>query len=71
MWDLIMGQEETVSQLKKAVDTAEISHAYLFCGPLGVGKRLTAKVFASVFKFKEYEYFVLDSGEKDFIEVKY
>ncbi len=47
MWDLIMGQEETVSQLKKAVDTAEISHAYLFCGPLGVGKRLTAKVFAS------------------------
>jgi len=47
MWDLIMGQEEIVSQLKKVIDTGEISHAYLFFGPPGVGKRLTAKVFAA------------------------
>lgn len=48
IWDLVAGQEEVVSQLKKAISNREMSHAYLFIGSKGVGKQLAAKVIASV-----------------------
>ncbi|MEN6351634.1 MAG: hypothetical protein ABFD08_19845 [Syntrophomonas sp.] len=42
----IVGQERAIFQLKKIVDHDQISHAYLFLGPSGIGKMLTAFSFA-------------------------
>ena len=45
--DCVLGQEQAVRQLKNALQNKVISHAYLFLGPEGVGKRLTAFSFAA------------------------
>lgn len=42
----ILGQSGAVEILKAALESGRIAHAYLFNGPRGVGKRLTATVFA-------------------------
>jgi DNA polymerase-3 subunit delta' len=44
--DYILGQEQAVKQLKAALESRLISHAYLFLGPDGVGKRSAACSFA-------------------------
>jgi len=38
----ILGQEHALSLLQKALESARLGHAYLFYGPSGVGKKLTA-----------------------------
>lgn len=45
-FDGIVGQERAVDLLKKSMDNANISHAYLFSGPAGVGKMQVALAFA-------------------------
>jgi len=45
--DCILGQEGAINQLRAALQNKIISHAYLFLGPAGVGKRLTAYSFAA------------------------
>lgn len=45
-WSAVIGQEEAVGRLKRAVETASVSHAYLLYGPSGVGKRALALAFA-------------------------
>jgi DNA polymerase-3 subunit delta' len=42
----IFGQEHALSLLQKALVSAHLGHAYLFYGPSGVGKKLTALQFA-------------------------
>ena len=42
----VVGQEYTVSMLKKAIDTGKNAHAYIFTGPRGTGKTSSAKIFA-------------------------
>lgn len=42
----IIGQDAAISLLQSALDKNTMSHAYLFVGPQGVGKMLTAKNFA-------------------------
>lgn len=42
----ILGQEHIVRILKNQLDTATISHAYLFCGTRGTGKTSTARILA-------------------------
>ncbi|QNB47267.1 DNA polymerase III subunit delta' [Thermanaerosceptrum fracticalcis] len=42
----IKGQERAVAQLKAALTSGRISHAYLFYGPEGIGKAKTARIFA-------------------------
>ena len=44
----ILGQEHALSLLQKALVSARLGHAYLFYGPSGVGKKLTAWQFAKV-----------------------
>ncbi len=44
--DEIIGQEQVVTPLKRAIDLNRIMHAYLFSGPRGVGKTTTARVLA-------------------------
>lgn len=42
----IVGQEATASTLRTAVLQGRVAHAYLFCGPRGVGKTTAARVLA-------------------------
>jgi len=42
----VVGQEHVVLALKKAITTGRFHHAYLFCGPRGVGKTSLARVLA-------------------------
>lgn len=45
-FDTVVGQDSLVKTLKNAVATGKIAHAYLFCGPRGVGKTTCARIFA-------------------------
>jgi len=42
----IVGQKSLSTTLKNAIQSAKIAHAYLFCGPRGVGKTSCARIFA-------------------------
>ena len=42
----VIGQESITSTLKNAIASHHLAHAYLFCGPRGVGKTTCARIFA-------------------------
>ena len=45
-FDSVVGQAALTTTLKNAVKSGKLAHAYLFCGPRGVGKTTTARIFA-------------------------
>jgi DNA polymerase-3 subunit delta' len=45
-FDRILGQEKAIAVLRNALRNGRLAHAYLFIGPEGVGKRLTALTLA-------------------------
>ena len=45
-FDSVVGQSALTTTLKNAVKTRKLAHAYLFCGPRGVGKTTCARIFA-------------------------
>lgn len=45
-FDEVLGQEHVAKTLKNAIATGRIAHAYIFCGPRGVGKTSTARILA-------------------------
>lgn len=45
-FDSVVGQEALTTTLKNAILQNKLSHAYLFCGPRGVGKTSCARIFA-------------------------
>jgi len=45
-FDAVVGQKSTTATLKNAIRTGNLAHAYLFCGPRGVGKTTCARIFA-------------------------
>ena len=45
-WDAVVGQDSITHTLKQAIDQEQIAQAYLFCGPRGVGKTTSARIFA-------------------------
>lgn len=47
-FDSVVGQSSLTTTLKNAVATGKLAHAYLFCGPRGVGKTTCARIFAKV-----------------------
>lgn len=47
-FDSVVGQSALTTTLKNAVATGKLAHAYLFCGPRGVGKTTCARIFAKV-----------------------
>ena len=42
----VVGQQHITSTLKNAIERGQLAHAYLFCGPRGVGKTTCARIFA-------------------------
>ncbi len=42
----LVGQESIATTLKNSIKRDQLAHAYLFCGPRGVGKTSTARIFA-------------------------
>ena len=47
-FDAVVGQQALTTTLKNAVASGKLAHAYLFCGPRGVGKTTCARIFAKV-----------------------
>ncbi|MCC8187390.1 MAG: DNA polymerase III subunit gamma/tau [Bacteroides sp.] len=45
-FDSVVGQQSLTTTLKNAIATQKLAHAYLFCGPRGVGKTTCARIFA-------------------------
>jgi len=45
-FDEVVGQDHVGSTLRAAVDSGRVAHAYLFCGPRGVGKTTAARILA-------------------------
>lgn len=45
-FDTVVGQQALTQTLKNAVKSGKLAHAYLFCGPRGVGKTTCARIFA-------------------------
>lgn len=42
----LLGQDNIARTLKNSIKRGQVAHAYLFCGPRGVGKTSTARIFA-------------------------
>ena len=45
-FNMVVGQHALVQTLKNAIANSKLAHAYLFCGPRGVGKTTCARIFA-------------------------
>lgn len=45
-FDSVVGQNALTTTLRNAVKSGKLAHAYLFCGPRGVGKTTCARIFA-------------------------
>ena len=45
-FESLVGQENIARTLKNSIRRGQLAHAYLFCGPRGVGKTSTARIFA-------------------------
>lgn len=74
----IIGHETQISRLKSDISSNNLSHAYLFSGPSGIGKQMIAKAFAKsllVLSTKEEEQKVLQQIDNntyaDYIEIPF
>lgn len=45
-FESLIGQENIARTLRNSIQRGQLAHAYLFCGPRGVGKTTTARIFA-------------------------
>ena len=45
-FDSVVGQKALTATLKNTIKSGKLAHAYLFCGPRGVGKTTCARIFA-------------------------
>ena len=45
-FETLIGQDNISRTLRNSILTGQMAHAYLFCGPRGVGKTTTARIFA-------------------------
>lgn len=52
-FDTVVGQLALTTTLKNAIKNKQLAHAYLFCGPRGVGKTTCARIFAKTINCKQ------------------
>ncbi|MFW5773912.1 MAG: DNA polymerase III subunit gamma/tau, partial [Tangfeifania sp.] len=45
-FDSVVAQSSITTTLKNAIKNNQLAHAYLFCGPRGIGKTTCARIFA-------------------------
>ena len=70
-FDDVVGQEHITQTLKNAIKNQQIAHAYLFCGPRGVGKTTCARIFAKSVNNNtdsEYNIFELDGASNNSVD---
>ena len=48
-FETLIGQDTIARTLSNSIRRGQLAHAYLFCGPRGVGKTTTARIFAKMF----------------------
>jgi DNA polymerase-3 subunit gamma/tau len=65
-FDELVGQEHITTTLKNAIKNGNVSHAYLFTGPRGVGKTSVARILAHAINNLPYEE---DINHLDIIEI--
>jgi DNA polymerase-3 subunit gamma/tau len=58
----VLGQDQVVNLLSKAVKGGRISHAYLFSGPRGTGKTSVARILASDVGCHDYDLLEVDAA---------
>ena len=65
-FDSVVGQRALTTTLKNAIATGKLAHAYLFCGPRGVGKTTCARIFTRVFLYylRERSYKLIAVGKR-------
>jgi len=52
-FDEVIGQDHITELLKKSITSGKISHAYLFCGPRGIGKTSCARILSKCLNCKD------------------
>lgn len=50
----VTGQDNIKESLISSIENGQVGHAYIFCGPKGIGKRTLARIFASALLCREY-----------------
>ena len=66
-FDTVVGQAALTTTLKNAVKSGKLAHAYLFCGPRGVGKTTCARIFAKAIQ-RSLNIFELDAASNNSVE---
>lgn len=67
----VIGQEHITRTLDNAIAKNQIAHAYLFCGPRGVGKTTCARIFSQLINENtnsEYNIFELDGASNNSVD---